>query len=185
MILRGLKDAIQALSAADPFNGNCARLGASPARDDPGAPRGCVFPSAIASHTQQIVQQMLAYIHRHYCRPLRLGDLAAVLKMNGSYLSAMFSRTMGITMHRYIEERRLCRATQLLRDPLYRVNEVAYAAGYSSPKQFGEVFKARFGVSPSAWRALPALSGRRMGTEPAEIREGPQGMPKENRNLPK
>jgi AraC-like DNA-binding protein len=121
-----------------------AGLGALPGR---GSPR---------SHTEQLVRMMVDYIHRHYHRPLALGDIAAELRMNASYLSNLFSKTKGVTFHRYLDALRLARAKELLRDPRTRVCEVACAVGYVSPNHFRNVFKAREGSPPSVWRGFPS-----------------------------
>lgn len=104
------------------------------------------------SHNQQIVQQMLDYIQQHYSRPLHLGDLASALNMNAAYLSHLFSTTTGGTFHHHLEQLRLARAKELLRDPLQRISEIACGVGYANPNYFRSAFKARLGVSPSAWR---------------------------------
>jgi len=104
------------------------------------------------SHRQQLVQRMLVYIHEHYSQPMQLGDLAEGMNLNANYVSSLFSATTGVTFHHYLEEFRLARAKDLLRDPLKRVCEVAYAVGYPNPNYFRNVFRARIGVSPSAWR---------------------------------
>jgi transcriptional regulator GlxA family with amidase domain len=111
-------------------------------------------------HARQIVDIMLDYMHQHYQRPMALRDVATILRMNASYLSSLFSRTMGVTFHHYLDELRLARAEELLRDPRARVCEVACAVGYASPNHFRIVFKTHEGVSPSAWRELPQPTDR-------------------------
>lgn len=74
------------------------------------------------------------------------------MNLNGSYVSSLFSTTLGVTFHHYLEEFRLARAKDLLRDPVKRVSEVAYAVGYSNPNHFRNVFTTRVGLPPSAWR---------------------------------
>ncbi len=104
------------------------------------------------THGQQIVRIMLDYIQTHYHQPVQLGDLAHALRMNASYLSNLFSTTTGVPFHRYLEEFRVARAVELLRDPATRIREVAYRVGYASPGQFWRVFRAHLGLSPGAWR---------------------------------
>ena len=130
--------------------GQASRLPRQPT--EPGAGEPPVPPS---SRHQQIVQKMLDYIHEHYSRPMQLGDMAAAMNMNPAYLSELFSTTMGVTFHHYLEQHRLASAKDLLRDPLKRVGDVAYAVGYSVPNHFRDVFKAHVGLSPSAWRQIP------------------------------
>ncbi len=96
---------------------------------------------------------MLDYVYQRYFRPISLGNLASAMKMNASYLSALFSKTTGVTFHQFLEEVRLSKARELLRDPRNRVGEVARATGYASPDSFRHAFKAHEGFSPEAWRA--------------------------------
>ena len=107
----------------------------------------------LGSHAQKLVDAMLDYVHQHYHRPISLDDLASAMKMNASYLSDLFSQTTGVTFHQFLEEVRLSKARELLRDPRNRVGEVAGAAGYASPDAFRHAFKAHEGLSPEAWRA--------------------------------
>ncbi len=118
----------------------------------PGLPALPVQPG-LGSHARKLVEAMLDYVHQHSHRPINLGELASDMKMNASYLSALFRQTTGVNFHQFLEEVRLAKARELLRDPRHRVGEVACAAGYASPDVFRHAFKAREGLSPNAWRA--------------------------------
>ncbi len=111
-----------------------------------------VAPPCTASHSWHIVQQMLEYVHTHYQSPLQLGNVADALRMNTCYLSSLFSHTMGVTFHHYLDRLRLAKAKELLCDPTMRVCEVACAAGYGSTGQFWRAFKAKTGLAPCMWR---------------------------------
>jgi AraC-like DNA-binding protein len=108
------------------------------------------------THREQLMQTMLDYVHVHYCRAPQLRDVAAALRMNASYLSSLFTATVGVTFHQYRDELRLARAKTLLRDPANRVCEVACAVGYASAGQFWRAFKAHTGLAPGAWRESAA-----------------------------
>ncbi|HVM46995.1 MAG TPA: AraC family transcriptional regulator [Candidatus Acidoferrum sp.] len=95
---------------------------------------------------------MLDYIHANYARSIQLGDLANSVHLRTSYACYLFSSTVGVTFHHYLEQLRLTKAKNLLRDPVNRVSEVAYAVGYTNPNHFRNVFTARVGIPPSAWR---------------------------------
>jgi two-component system response regulator YesN len=118
----------------------------------PDLPESAVQPG-LGSHAQKLVEAMLDYVHQHCPRPISLDELASAMKMNASYLSTLFSQTTGVTFHQFLEEVRLSKAKELLRDPRNRVGEVARAAGYASPDAFRHAFKAHEGLSPEAWRA--------------------------------
>ena len=112
------------------------------------------------SRNQQLVRRMLDYIHENYPHPIQLADLAATVHMSPTYVSSLFSTTLGVTFHHYLEQFRLARAKDLLRDPVMRVCEVAEAVGYSNPNHFRNVFTARVGLPPSAWREAATSAGR-------------------------
>jgi AraC-like DNA-binding protein len=118
----------------------------------PGLPESTVEPW-LGSHAQRLVDAMLGYVRHHGSRPIGLKDMALAMNMNASYLSTVFSQTTGVTFHHYLEEVRMSKAKELLRDPRNRVGEVACASGYSGLDSFRHAFKAREGVSPEAWRA--------------------------------
>ncbi len=105
---------------------------------------------------EQLVQRMLDYIHQNYCPPIQLHDLAVAMNLNASYVSSLFSTTLGVTFHHYLEELRIARAKDFLRDPVKRVSEVAYAVGYPNAKHFRYVFISRLGLPPSVWRQTQA-----------------------------
>jgi AraC-like DNA-binding protein len=114
------------------------------------------LPPANGNHREQLVQRMQDYIHQNYSRPIQLQDLAAALNLNPSYVSYLFSTTLGVTFHHYLEEFRLARAKDLLRDPVRRISDVAFAVGYTNPHYFRYVFTTRLGLPPSAWRQAKA-----------------------------
>jgi two-component system response regulator YesN len=117
------------------------------------APSESTVQPGLGGHAQKLVKAMIDYVHLHYHRTIGLSDLASAMQMNASYLSALFSQTTGVTFHQFLEEVRLSKAKELLRDPRNRIGESAAAVGYASPDAFRHAFKAHEGLSPEAWRA--------------------------------
>lgn len=114
-----------------------------------------MVPSAtleVRSRSHQIVQRMLDYVNAHYHHPMHLGDVAAALKRNKCYLSGLFSQTLGLRFHEYLEGMRLQKAKEFLGDPTSLSCEVAMAVGYRDAGHFWRVFKGHTGLSPSLWR---------------------------------
>jgi AraC-like DNA-binding protein len=150
MAKSGLEDALRKL--------NDTQIGAARLRGElrhqqlPDLPESTIQPG-LGSHAQKLVDAMRDYVHDHYHRPINLKELASAMKMNASYLSALFSQTTGVTFHQFLEELWLSKAKELLRDPRNRIGEVARAAGYASPVSFRHAFKAHEGLSPAAWCA--------------------------------
>jgi AraC-like DNA-binding protein len=113
-------------------------------------------PTKTASATRPgLVDQMLAYANEHYHRPMSLKEVAQVLGRNASYLSTLFRLGTGLTFHAYLDELRLAKAKELLRDRTRTVAQAASETGYASEDWFRHAFKAHTGLSPSDWRASP------------------------------
>jgi len=109
--------------------------------------------AAEESHTEQLVHRMLDYIEKGYARPITLKECARNLEFNAAYLSALFSRTVGLPFKSYLTRLRLEKARELLSDPTRRVSDVAYAVGYTNANQFRLAFKAATGLAPVTWRS--------------------------------
>ena len=105
------------------------------------------------SGKRRIIEELLTILqHRFGDEELNLNGLAEQLGVTPNYLSALFRREMGQTFSAYLESYRIEKAQDLLRDVRYKVYEVAAAVGYSDPRHFGKVFKARTGRTPLEYR---------------------------------
>ncbi len=107
---------------------------------------------APGSHAQRTVHAALEYIHQHYSQPLTLDDCASGLRLNPSYLSAQFSRAVGLPFKTYLTELRIQKARELLGDPSVSIGDVAAAVGYASENRFRLAFRQVTGLSPRPWR---------------------------------
>jgi AraC-like DNA-binding protein len=83
---------------------------------------------------------------------LTLGELAAQLRTNTSWLSRVINTGCGQNFNDFINEYRVCEAERRLRDPQFRhytLLAVALEAGFNSKSTFNRVFKKLRGQTPS------------------------------------
>lgn len=80
---------------------------------------------------------------------LGIGKLAEMMSVSGGTLSKKVKANTGLTVNEYIRICRLKKAASLLADNKYRINEVAYLTGFSTPSYFTQSFRKEFGVLPS------------------------------------
>ncbi len=113
------------------------------------------------SHAQRTAHAALEFIHQHYVRPFSLEDCATELHLNAAYLSAQFSRAVGIPFKAYLTELRIEKARELLGDPARTIAEVASAVGYASENRFRLAFKKMTGLSPRLWRETLRIQAHR------------------------
>ncbi len=130
----------------------------------PQVPRSCP-----ESHAEHVVRVLLERIESDYAKPITLRQLAQDLGMNGSYLSALFSRTLGIPFKAYLTELRLQKAKELLANSSHTASDVAFAVGYSSEDRFRIAFKHATGLCPRAWRDTMQTSPKWSSSEPSHV----------------
>lgn len=98
------------------------------------------------------IQLVLHYIHEHYVNHITLHDLAAHVCLNESYLSRLFKIETKKTLNRYLNEIRIYKAKQLLKQSDIRVKEVAQLVGIKDQLYFNRVFKKFSGENPTEYQ---------------------------------
>ncbi|MBP5971843.1 helix-turn-helix transcriptional regulator [Brasilonema sp. CT11] len=81
--------------------------------------------------------------------PPSIVELAQLVGVSTTTLKRGFTELFGTTVFRYITDKRMEWAEQLLRQGNTTVAEIANKIGYSNPGHFAAAFKCRFGITPS------------------------------------
>jgi AraC-like DNA-binding protein len=77
-----------------------------------------------------------------------VNSLAEQINIRRSSLFAKIKAIADVTPNEMIQVVRLKRAAQLLSQGRYRVSEVSYKVGFSSPSYFAKCFQRQFGKRP-------------------------------------
>ena len=111
-----------------------------------------IAPSMNLSDDQSaLIQQVQSYIRQNLAdSALSVQDIADKVGLSENYLSALFKRETGQTLHKVIVDLRIEQAKYLLMNR-YRASEVARRCGFSSTGYFHSVFKKYTGLSPAAF----------------------------------
>jgi two-component system response regulator YesN len=99
-----------------------------------------------------VIHSLCAYVTEHLEEDLSLVRLAELYHFNPSYLSRFFKQEMGINLSEFIDELRIRRAKELLRNADLMVREVALQVGYESAHSFTRFFKKATGMTPQEFR---------------------------------
>ena len=90
-----------------------------------------------------------------------LSQLAAEHEISVSHLQKIFKRVYGVPVYHYIKEYRLEQAAVELVRSAKPVTQIAQAAGYDNASKFSACFKARYGATPSQYRAHAKHASKR------------------------
>lgn len=104
------------------------------------------------AHYRPEIQLVLSYIHEHYVERITLQDLAAYACLNEAYLSRLFKVETNKTLNSYLNELRIYKAKQLLKQPDIMVKEVAQLVGIKDQLYFNRVFKKFCGENPTEYQ---------------------------------
>lgn len=104
-----------------------------------------------ADTTNPVIYEMTRYVDQNLTSMKSLQEMAKELGYSYSYLSRLFSATMGSTLREYSTQRRFEKALQLLREP-YTLAEIAQQLGFSDAANFSRAFKKQYHLSPGEYR---------------------------------
>ena len=112
---------------------------------------GCKHRESGSSPSERVIEEAIAYIHRHYMNPLTLDELAELHAMSTKRFSYYFHKYTGLRPINYLINYRMERAIDLLKVSNFPIHDIATSVGYTNPLYFSRVFKKKFGVSPSTY----------------------------------
>jgi AraC-like DNA-binding protein len=123
------------------------------ARQNPAAP--------ISAKQQQQMESLKVFMQTnepHLNSSLTIQDLADKLKMPVKDLSTLINLYMDKHFFDFINEYRIEKAKEILRDPLQKdltILEILYKVGFNSKSSFSTSFKKHTGTTPTEFRNLP------------------------------
>lgn len=111
--------------------------------------------TALGIETQElghIWQELSEYIDSNLGSHLTLSDLAQKCFYNPSYFNRIFKEKFGVTPMKYITQKRLDYAAELLRKSRLSITEISQNAGFADRNSFYHAFSRHFGVTPAQYR---------------------------------
>lgn len=81
-----------------------------------------------------------------------LAQLAQHVGLHPTSFCRAFKQSTGVSPHRYLLERRVARAKEMMADHTMTLTQIALDCGFSSSSQFSIIFRRITGVSPSMYR---------------------------------
>lgn len=100
------------------------------------------------------LQRVLDYIEARLGETISLDDLAGEACLSPFHFARLFAQATGQPPHRYVVERRVAAARQLLAGRHGSMAEVAFETGFGTQANFSRVFRKLTGLTPRQYRDL-------------------------------
>jgi AraC family transcriptional regulator len=98
---------------------------------------------------KDVLQRLRDYIMAHLDEPIEVAALAGIAGRSEFHFTRVFTRSVGITPHRYVVHQRLRHAVELMRDGRPGLAEIASSTGFADQSHLSRWVRRVHGVSPT------------------------------------
>jgi AraC family transcriptional regulator len=106
--------------------------------------RGGLSPAAL--------RRVQLFVEANLSQPIRLPDLAERAALSAYHFARAFKTSTGTTPRAFIEQRRIEKAKQLLRESVLPLADIALEAGLGTQSRFTTAFRRTTGFTPAVYR---------------------------------
>ncbi|MDG2173751.1 MAG: AraC family transcriptional regulator [Flavobacteriaceae bacterium] len=110
---------------------------------------------------QKVKTLVLSYLNNSNENKIKLSEiLSSELRYDYSYISRLFSSSLGYTIERYYTTQRIEKVKELLIYDELNLNEISYKLNFSSISHLSNQFKQITGMSPTEFKNQHIISRR-------------------------
>jgi len=99
-----------------------------------------------------VIVKALNFIREHRSEPIRIPEIVQVSGVSRTLLQRRFQNTLQRTPLEEVHRQKIELATELLRNTIFNMDEIAEKCGLSDQAQFTKLFRKKTGMTPSAYR---------------------------------
>ena len=103
---------------------------------------------------KEVVKKVIDYIETNLEREINLDNISKNIGYSKFYLNRIFTEYTGITMYKYLQNRRLTIAAEKLVKTDKSIMQIAYEAGYDTQQAFSFAFKQVYLNPPKIYREI-------------------------------
>lgn len=98
--------------------------------------------------TNESLRRAISYIRMNYQSDIAIRDVAAETGIGERYLRKLFAQHLNLSPLDYLNQIRINKSIELLRNTEMSVKEICFMCGFQSPQYFSRIFKQQMGISP-------------------------------------
>ena len=99
--------------------------------------------------TADVLKRLKEFVFEHLNDPLDVATLARMAHRSQFHFSRAFTRSVGVSPHRYVVHLRLRRAVEMIRDGKFGLAEIAAKTGFADQSHLTRWIRRVHGVSPT------------------------------------
>ena len=103
---------------------------------------------------KEIVKKVIDYMERNLEKEINLDTISKHIGYSKFYLNRLFTAYTGITIYKYLQNRRLTVAAEKLVKTDKPIVQIAYEAGYDTQQAFSFAFKQAYLYPPKIYRNM-------------------------------
>lgn len=103
---------------------------------------------------KEAVKRVIDYIEGNLEKEINLDNISKNIGYSKFYLNRIFTEHTGITIHKYLQHRRLTVAAEKLVKTDKPIMQIAYEAGYDTQQSFSFAFKQAYLYPPKIYRDI-------------------------------
>lgn len=98
--------------------------------------------------TNDSLRKAVGYIRHNFQTALTINEVAEEAGISERYLRKLFVQYLNLSPLDYLNQIRINKSIELLRNTELSVKEICYRCGFQSPQYFSRIFKQQTGMSP-------------------------------------
>ena len=114
-----------------------------------------IFPRKSGGLSAPLLHRTTDFIEEHLSVDFSIVDLASEVGLSPSHFTYLFRKSVGLSPHQYIVQRRLEQAQQLLKSTRISISEIAAAVGFYDQSHLVRHLRRVMGVTPTDFRKHP------------------------------
>lgn len=104
------------------------------------------------------INDALSYIEENYHENITLESISNTLYLNKCYFCTLFKEQTGKSFSNYLNEIRIDKSKELLKNKKLSILEIAHAVGYNNQTYFNSLFKKYTNITPLQYRKEKLMS---------------------------
>ena len=110
------------------------------------------LPTEVQQHFQdELLEGIVDYINKMVCEPITVEGLCSKFSVSRSSLQTLFKNNLDTSPKKYINDLKLSKSKQLIKENKYTISEIAFMLGFNSIHYFSRAFTQHYEMSPSEY----------------------------------